>query len=283
MRTWIRKIYDTKTRNTMTEAMHKKTRIGCEALVKRAIERCPLQSIKDYITRYYLPKTEKWALWSRQHSPLLLQVTTTNPLESYHSELKRVTSKHYGFIGASIRIAEVDDSRKARSKKAENDFRTKSISLHNVPDDVLRGINRLPFPIQNLIAGEANAMSTRIEKGKLPPELDGPECDCLFFHKYYMPCRHILHAHIFGNQDPSLLTDDAWKVFHSMFEESGFEVYQSYALMDIPLHVETPEEVKTEERRLKVNELLERARNTFWEKLNSGNEDGTDLYIEDLE
>ena len=43
--------------------------------------------------------TQQWALWARQHSPLLLQVTSTNPLESYHSELKRSSSPKYGLIG----------------------------------------------------------------------------------------------------------------------------------------------------------------------------------------
>ncbi|CAG8649939.1 1040_t:CDS:1, partial [Dentiscutata heterogama] len=41
---------------------------------------------------------EKYALWARQHSPLLLQVTTTNPLESYYSEFKKTTSKQHKFI-----------------------------------------------------------------------------------------------------------------------------------------------------------------------------------------
>ena len=38
-------------------------------------------------------------MWTRQHSPLLLQVTSTNPLESYHSELKRLTSSSHSLIG----------------------------------------------------------------------------------------------------------------------------------------------------------------------------------------
>lgn len=34
-----------------------------------------------------------------QHSPLLVQVTSTNSLKSYHSKLKRTTSPHYSLIG----------------------------------------------------------------------------------------------------------------------------------------------------------------------------------------
>src|SRR5207245_1188156 len=58
--------------------------------------------IQNYIKRNYMKNTQQWALWARQHSPLLLQVTTTNPLESYHSELKRLTSSLHGLIGMYV-------------------------------------------------------------------------------------------------------------------------------------------------------------------------------------
>ena len=99
MRTWMSKIYDSKTRQKMIHAMHKITKIGCESLIQQAINECPIPTIKQYIQRYYMRNTHQWALWARQHSPLLLQVTTTNPLESYHSELKKNTSSQYGLIG----------------------------------------------------------------------------------------------------------------------------------------------------------------------------------------
>ncbi len=99
MRTWMTKIYEKKTRNIMNAAMHKKTRIGCEQLVQDAINNCSIPAIQNYIKRYYMKNTRQWALWTRQHSPLLLQVTSTNPLESYHSELKRLMSSLHGLIG----------------------------------------------------------------------------------------------------------------------------------------------------------------------------------------
>lgn len=99
MRTWMKKIYHAKTREKMIMAMHKRTKIGCEEIIQNTIESCPVSPICQYITRNYLKNTHRWALWARQHSPLLLQVTSTNPLESYHSELKRTTSSHFGVIG----------------------------------------------------------------------------------------------------------------------------------------------------------------------------------------
>jgi len=102
MRTWMSKIYEKETRNIMIAAMHKRTKIGCENLIQNAINNCTVPAIQNYIRRNYMKNTQQWALWARQHSPLLLQVTSTNPLESYHSELKRTTSSQYGLIGKYI-------------------------------------------------------------------------------------------------------------------------------------------------------------------------------------
>lgn len=99
MRTWLLRVYHPATRNQLVAAMHKRTRIGCEEMIRNAIASCPVSEVARYIKRNYSKNTEKWALWARQHSPLLLQVTSTNPLESYHSELKKTTVKEYGLIG----------------------------------------------------------------------------------------------------------------------------------------------------------------------------------------
>ena len=95
----MQKIHEKKTRDTMIAAMHKRTKIGCESLIQDAINHCPVPSIQNYIKRNYTKNTEKWALWACQHSPLLLQVTSTNPLESFHSKLKKIMSSLHGLIG----------------------------------------------------------------------------------------------------------------------------------------------------------------------------------------
>ena len=83
----------------MILAMHKKTKIGCEQLLQDAVNTCPVPAISKYIEKNYKKNTHQWALWARQHSPLLLQVTSTNALESYHSELKRTSSHLHRLIG----------------------------------------------------------------------------------------------------------------------------------------------------------------------------------------
>ena len=83
----------------MIGTMHKRTKIGCEKLLQDAIDGYPVPAIKNYIRRNYKSNMHQWVLWAQQHSPLLLQVTFTNTLESYHSELKSSTSSSHGLIG----------------------------------------------------------------------------------------------------------------------------------------------------------------------------------------
>ena len=99
MQNWNRKIYHKPTWVKMIHALHKTTRIGCQQLVDEAISQCPFESMRKYINDYYIPRMHSWGLWNCQHSPILLQATTTNPLKSFHSELKRDSKKSDGFIG----------------------------------------------------------------------------------------------------------------------------------------------------------------------------------------
>src|SRR5262249_46260804 len=147
----------------------------------------------------YTANTERWGLYARQHSPLLLQVTSTNPVESFHSLLKRETSKFHGLIGACHIVVDVDDKRRRVSEKASFNFRLKKLSVADMGDEILQHLHRFPYPVQKLIADEFTGMSSRIAKGKPPPDLATAECHCLFFNRYMLPCHHIFHQHFYGN------------------------------------------------------------------------------------
>ena len=86
----------------MILAMHKKMRIGCEQLIQEAIQFSPVSTISNYIKRNYMKNTHQWTLWTCQYSSFLLQVTFTNALESYYSELKRLTCHKHELIGKWI-------------------------------------------------------------------------------------------------------------------------------------------------------------------------------------
>jgi hypothetical protein len=122
------KIYGEDVRSKMVLAMHRRTRPGCEESLQQAIDLVPTHTVRNYIMKNYVNNTEKWALYARQHSPLLLQVTTTNAVESYHSELKSTTSPSHGLIGASIKTAKLDEKKSQDAKRAALQFRTRKLS-----------------------------------------------------------------------------------------------------------------------------------------------------------
>ena len=74
----------------MIGAMHRVTKANCEMMVQEAIALVPASQkhIRDYLRNYWLSCTHEWALYARQHSPLLLQITTTNSGEAHNRVIK---------------------------------------------------------------------------------------------------------------------------------------------------------------------------------------------------
>jgi hypothetical protein len=279
MRAWMSKIYGEDVRSKMVLAMHRRTRPGCEESLQQAIDLAPTHTVRNYIMKNYVNNTEKWALYARQHSPLLLQVTTTNAVESYHSELKSTTSPSHGLIGASIKTAKLDEKKSQDAKRAALQFRTRKLSVAAVDDAILSEIHKFPYPVQRLIADEALAVLGRIEKGKEPPGLDVAECHCRFFKRYLVPCRHIFHEHIYGVA--KILTAQAWQNFQEMFAEAGYEVYEHRELVE-EREFETEEQRQAENLRLEMNEITERIRDAFWRTLEGGDNVRTAAFLQQI-
>ena len=96
MRTLMRRIgHLPKVLDKMIGAMFLTTKSNCSAMVKEAINLVPSgqDSARLYLEKEWLPYTEEWALWNRQHSPQLLQITTTNAGESHFRLIKRKSRK----------------------------------------------------------------------------------------------------------------------------------------------------------------------------------------------
>ena len=95
-------------------------------------------------------------MYARNHSPMLLQTgTTTNNVESYHSQLKGKfrkfkTNKALNFKEIIRNCIDLDKYRFSRSKKVEHDFRTKKSFICTVYPP----LSKFPFPIQSLIHGQ---------------------------------------------------------------------------------------------------------------------------------
>jgi len=184
-----------------------------------------------------------------------------------------------GIIGACHMILEVNERKEAIAKEVAINFRTKTISIANVRPEVLAEIHKFPFPVQKLITQEAHAVSKRLEEGKEVPDLTDAECNCKFFNRYMLPCRHILHKQLCGDID--ILTPEVWRSFQDTFEESGLKVYQSRGLVEIPQpHAET--EKVAEKNRLTMNELFERARDQYYSLTNKGDMEEVAKFVKHL-
>ena len=58
------------------------TKGGCEESIQAALAHAPDEEKAQYIERQWWKTRQQWAYYARQHSSLLLQVPTTNPVES---------------------------------------------------------------------------------------------------------------------------------------------------------------------------------------------------------
>ena len=137
-------------------------------------------------------------MYARQHSPLLLQVTTTNACEAWHRKLKsgaglskgQVAS--HGIYGMILNIMDAVNDVDNRTAVAKSYFQNRKLVVctKQYPE-----ICQLPVHIQKLLAGELDAVAEHIAKGKeVPIGFDeNLRCHCKFYRQYLLLCRHIFH------------------------------------------------------------------------------------------
>ncbi|CAG8733876.1 14596_t:CDS:2 [Cetraspora pellucida] len=211
--------------------MHKKTQAGCEEIVCDVINTCFIQANAKYIARNYLKNSRQWSLWAQQHLPLLLQITSTNPLESYHKLNKK---------------------KMMAAKETAINFRTKRISLANIRPEILT---------EKLIAEEVHTVSKRLEKRKCAPNFASTKCSYRFFNRYMLLCCHIFHEQLCGS---NILTPEAWNNFQRTFKESGMEVYQTCSIVEVPVIQNSAEKKAAEKSQSRMNELFERTQDCYY-------------------
>ena len=130
------------------------------------------QETVKYIHTNWVQNSSQWAMYARQHSPFLLQVTTTNACEAWHRKLKsgaglskgQVAS--HGICGMILNIIDATNDVDNRAKVARSQFRNRKLAVctKQYPE-----IGELPVPIQKLLARELDALEERIAKGKMAP------------------------------------------------------------------------------------------------------------------
>ena len=119
----------------MAALCNRQTKFGALESTNQAIKLAANPESAKYIEHNWLPEIEKWGNYARDHSPLLLQVTTTNPIEAFHRSLKSlakitklVIRPKYSLAGIIAKIADCTDKYDARARKASYDWSKKKLS-----------------------------------------------------------------------------------------------------------------------------------------------------------
>ncbi|KAI9103885.1 hypothetical protein DFS34DRAFT_668217 [Phlyctochytrium arcticum] len=117
---------------------------------------------------------ECWTMGARQHSPILLQTMSTNPLESYHRLVKanKNCGKHSGILKACRSLCKVNKQRRVEADRSEILFRKKTVkNLELYPQ-----VAKFPHPVQQLLIEQIMAVEKLVAKGKAVPAYSTLEC-----------------------------------------------------------------------------------------------------------
>lgn len=239
---------------------YRKTTIGCEESIQAAIDAAP-EDKRKYVINEWSKTREKWAYTYRTHSPLLLQVPTTSPVEGYHSAIKNKEGKsilqRFSLKGIAQHILAVDKEWDQRAHKALVKFRS-CILPQVAPYPYLY---KLPTPVQIMLANEIKAANDIMATaGEDPYELDDElRCSCQFYRKYQLPCQHIWHQHILYD----IISEEDFERYTFMWEDSGFEIYErvttEYFERGIDAEIGAPAR-----RRLDIKEALDGIRSRYY-------------------
>ena len=252
----------------MRKAMFSYQESQCTALCYEAIGLARSDKDKKYLEKEWLNTRQQWAMFARQHSQILRQVTTTNPLEAWHEKLKGSaglvkgeTSKH-GILGCIRTVHDSAHDIDNRVKKSQLDERTLQTSLtKRYPL-----LANFPYAVQRLMSIEESKVNSRIQDRKTVGDFEFINsiyiCFCRFFHRYQLPCRHIFQK----DRQNTFLTSDIWTTYSIKFHEHGLEVFET----PIP-NSQNPRGTEVGEsnegrlaRVLQVREVNERIRSTFY-------------------
>ena len=231
-------------RRAMRMAMWSTTKTGCEEAVCEAINAMARPEAQDYLRKEWFETSEQWAMYARQHSPLLLQITSVSSCVEWHLTLKRdqelvqgSTSIH-GIHGMVKAVMSMAHEREAKALEAQKKFRTSYDPLH-ANRQTHGAILGFPRPVQKLMAQELAEVEQLLEDGTAndrvvvadaPPPDGGPlepkaNCSCRFSRQYLLPCRHIFQLNL--DMNGMLLDDAQWELYRSLFAGGGFEVYET--------------------------------------------------------
>ena len=210
---------------------------------------------------------------------LLQQVLDTNPVEAFHSALKygsKVVMQRFSILGIVKHVNSIDHRFFLRALKRKADFRDRCAEVGLIP-----GLKYFPSPVQNLMVPEVYEGQRLHDDGETPrayllEPLDddnwvveddsqlttGPlvmKCDCRFYRRWRLPCRHLFQYHFAGDT----LINSSCRYWGELWEDHGFELYESSeSYRELPKTAVEP--VATRER-LHAREVIENMTASYYD------------------
>ena len=131
------------------------TEPGCDDSLRKAVKAAPKESTKRYIEKEWVATKRQWAWYARQHSSILLQCPTTNPVESWHHSLKTYAEgkgfiRKFSLLGCATHVLKIGDQWELRAVSEEWKWR----NWERPECRWYPALKKFPGPVQDLIAGE---------------------------------------------------------------------------------------------------------------------------------
>jgi hypothetical protein len=242
---------------------YRRTKGGCMDSLQQALDALPEGDIEKerYINKEWVQTASQWANYAREHSTLLMQVKTTNSVESWHSVIKSKAGKsqmqQFSLAGIAGHVLACAKEYDLRSEKAAADFRTKRHPM------VIEHpwLSSFPYPVQLLIIQQMKQGEENLEDGEDSRDLlDEVTCDCGFYRRYQLLCRHIWANHVLFK----CLDSSHFLLWAHMWEDSGFEIYETIGKEYFEREIDEDIGVPTR-RRLDMREALDNIKERYYQ------------------
>lgn len=241
----------------MLEAINRRSIELCNQAITNAINSTQDPKIQQYIRSRWFNSTKKWAMCWRVHSPMLMQITSTNPIESYHAIIKKKVSRNFSLLGSTKKLLGIIHQRKSDSEALEMNFRIKKIKeVQDYPH-----LQKLPHPFQLMIVEEIHKVQDMIKKCKPIPDLKETHCFCKFHVTYGLPCKHMFFMDISGK---TIFSDKYWDDLSKTY--TSFDIYKrQIEVQKVETQTLTQTQNKSDKDKTKFKQEIELLQDMFYQ------------------
>jgi hypothetical protein len=114
----------------MEAAVFAETVTDCQQNIDESIRNCPYDDLKRYIrTKWSIESSYQWSVHHRMDIPLLCEITTINPCESYHSLIRKYTNPRMSLKECTVQIIDLIQKR----YRSARDMQSKNIDFISMP------------------------------------------------------------------------------------------------------------------------------------------------------